>query len=66
MNQNQIQLPERVVIHLAAVEVVVILQALSNHGPYKDVFPIVRSLEQQMIAQQLKPPAQPEPVDALE
>jgi len=69
MNQNvqrQIMLPERVTLQLSGQDVVVILGALGEYGPYKAVLPVIRIIEQQMLSQQVKseyqgpPPGAPE------
>lgn len=61
MNQQQVQLPERVTIELSAQDAVTILNALSGTGPYKTVAPIISSVQQQVFAQQIKPRGPPVP-----
>jgi len=51
----QIRLPDLVTLNLASQEIVTILGALAEYGPYKVILPLVRTIEQQMMAQQLKP-----------
>ena len=54
-NDTQVSLPERVTLQLTAQDAVTILGALHDAGPYKTVFPIVRALEQQLVAQAKRP-----------
>ena len=67
-NNQQVSLPDRVVLQLSAQEAMTILTALHDAGPYKVVLPIVRLIEQQLVAQANKPqyagptPGAPEPI----
>ena len=54
-NNQQVSLPDRVVLQLSAQEAMTILTALHDAGPYKVVLPIVRLIEQQLVAQANKP-----------
>jgi hypothetical protein len=58
MTQNigtSVQLPERVTLNLTAQDVVTILGALQDTGPYKAVLPVIRAVEQQVLSQQIRP-----------
>ena len=60
MNQQQgmqVQLPENVTLQLSGSDVAVILNALQEHGPFNTVFPVLGTIEQQLLSQQL--PKQP-------
>jgi hypothetical protein len=68
MNQPQgmqVQLPTNVTLQLVTQDVIAILAALGDSGPHKLVNPIIRSIEQQLLAQQLpqikNPPVLPPP-----
>lgn len=61
----QIQLPERITLQLSTQEAVTILGALQEFGPYKAVLPVIRNVEQQLLAQQV-PAAAPIPPPAEE
>lgn len=50
----QVQLPERVTLQLTTQDAITILGALQDAGPYKVVFPVIRTVEQQLMAQQLQ------------
>jgi hypothetical protein len=51
----QIQLPPNATLVLKTQDVVTILGALGEYGPHKVVNPIVKAIEQQLLAQQIKP-----------
>ena len=51
----QVRLPDEVTLTLTPNEVITIMGALQEYGPYKAIFPIVRKIEQQLLSQQLKP-----------
>lgn len=56
MNQPQgmeVQLPTNLTLQLAVQDVIAILAALGDSGPHKLVNPIIRNIEQQLLAQQL-------------
>jgi hypothetical protein len=57
-NNQQVSLPDHVVLQLSAQDAMTILGALHDAGPYKTVFPIVRNIEQQLVAQANKATAQ--------
>jgi len=52
---SQIQLPATVRLSLPAQHVAVIMQSLSEYGPHKVVHPVISGLEQQVLAQQVRP-----------
>ena len=54
-NGMQVQLPDLVTLQLRAQDVVTIIGALHDAGPYKTVFPVVHALETQLMAQQIRP-----------
>ena len=56
-NGMPINLPERVTLQLSGSDVAVILNALQEHGPFKAVFPVLGTIEQQLLSQQI--PNQP-------
>ena len=56
MNGTNIQLPEYVQLKLTAQDVVTILGALHDTGPYKTVMPVIRNVEQQLLSQQILVP----------
>ena len=60
MTQPQsLQLPDNVVLTLAAQDAVTILGVLQNSdGPYKAVSSIVNSVQQQLMTQAKKPPSE--------
>lgn len=53
-NGMQVQLPDHVTLTLTAQDVVTIIGALHDTGPYKAVMPVVRSVEQQLLSQQIR------------
>ncbi len=53
--QMQVRLPDEVKLTLAPTEVITIMGALQEYGPYKVILPIIRKIEQQLLSQQLKP-----------
>lgn len=59
----QVQLPERITLSLSTQDAITILAALQDTGPYKTVNPVIRTIEQQLLAQQLQQ-KQPAPVEA--
>ena len=67
-DNQQVSLPDHVVLQLQAQDAMTILSALHDAGPYKAVFPIVRLIEQQLVAQANKPqyagptPGAPQPI----
>jgi hypothetical protein len=68
MNQPQgmqVQLPTNLTLQLVVQDVIAILAALGDSGPHKLVNPIIRNIEQQLLAQQLpqtrNPPVPPPP-----
>ncbi len=50
----QVRLPDEVKLTLAPNEVITIMGALQEYGPYKVIFALVRKIEQQLLSQQLK------------
>ena len=52
-NGMPINLPERVTLQLSGSDVAVILNALQGHGPFKAVFPVLGTIEQQLLSQQV-------------
>ena len=52
-NGMPINLPERVTLQLSFSDVAVILNALQGHGPFKAVFPVLGTIEQQLLGQQI-------------
>lgn len=62
--QMQIMLPERATLQLASAEIVTILGALSE-GPHKTVSPIIRTIEQQLLSQQIRPNLNQEAAKAI-
>ena len=65
MSGMQVKLPDTVTVQMSAQQVVIILDALSNHGPYKSVGPVIGAIEQQLLSQQIpnQPPAVSPPAD---
>jgi hypothetical protein len=61
----QVQLPPNLTLQLVVQDVIAILAALGDSGPHKLMNPIIRSIEQQLLAQQLpqieKRPVPPPP-----
>ncbi len=53
--QMQVRLPDSVTLTLTPNEVITTMGALQEYGPYKAIFLIVRKIEQQLMAQQIKP-----------
>ena len=59
---QQISLPPIVKLIMPAQHALVILQALEERGPYREVFPVISNVQQQLIGQQAVPtPPAPEP-----
>ncbi len=52
--QMQVRLPDAVTLALTPGDVVAIISALQEYGPYKVIFPVIRKIEQQLLSQQLK------------
>ena len=46
-------------LQLSGSDVAVILNALQGHGPFKAVFPVLGTIEQQLLSQQIPRPAIP-------
>jgi hypothetical protein len=65
MNGMQVQLPDRVTLQLSAQDVVTIIGALHDSGPYKAVMPVVRAVEQQLLSQQIRTPIAPPPAEVV-
>lgn len=65
MSQPQaqtIQLPPILKFIIPAQHAAIILAALENHGPYKDVNPAIMNFQQQLLGQQVLPaPVAPPP-----
>jgi hypothetical protein len=64
MNGMQVNIPDVVSLQLTARDVSTILEALQGHGPFKVVVPVLQSIEQQLLSQQVRaaaPPAAPLP-----
>lgn len=61
----QVQLPARVTLNLSTQDAITTLGALQDAGPYKTVFPVIRAIETQLMAQQVqaKAPIVPPPVE---
>jgi hypothetical protein len=59
MNGMQVNIPDKVSLGLTARDVATILEALQGHGPFKVVVPVLQSIEQQLLSQQVPPPSLP-------
>jgi hypothetical protein len=65
MSGMQVNLPDLVTLQLSGSDVAVILNALQGHGPFKTVFPVLGTIEQQLMSQQLPPPAEPQAAEPI-
>ena len=52
-----VTIPDNVSLQFTARDVSTILDALQGHGPFKVVVPVLQSIEQQLLAQQVPAPA---------
>ena len=50
----QVRLPDEVTLTLAPNDVITIIGALQEYGPYKVIFPIIRKIERQLLSQEVK------------